>query len=89
MAYFPTKNPNLGKFFEGFAVDAVGLHILWLFGALYGYLVYFVAIRYIFWLFGTFLLFWYVLLRIIWQPWDRCYDFFNIFAEKFSKKMHF
>jgi hypothetical protein len=36
MVYFQTKNPNLGKFWEGLAVEAVGIF--------YGYLVYFTAI---------------------------------------------
>jgi hypothetical protein len=25
--------------------------------------------------------------RPIWSPWGRCYDFLNIFAEKFSEKI--
>jgi hypothetical protein len=46
-----------------------------------GHLVYFV-INGIFSRFAV-----YVVPRKSWQPWDRCYDFLNIFAEKFSKKI--
>jgi hypothetical protein len=42
MVYFHTKNPNVG---------------VWSIGIFYGYLVYFMAIKYILWSFGTF---WYV-----------------------------
>jgi hypothetical protein len=57
MVYFQTKNPNVGKFWEGLSMEDV----LWPFGTFYGNVVYFVAIWYIF-------LFWYVVPRSIWQP---------------------
>jgi hypothetical protein len=42
MAYFKTKNPNLGKFGRDLQWS-----ILWSFGVFYGHLVYFVATWYI------------------------------------------
>jgi hypothetical protein len=39
------------------------------FGKFYGHLVYFTAIWYSSWLFGTFFQFWYVVTKKIWQPW--------------------
>jgi hypothetical protein len=72
MAYFQTKNSNLGKFWGGrcrhilrpfsiFCKNLVYLekflYIWWLFGIFHGYLVY--------WYVG----FWYVVPRKIWQPW--------------------
>jgi uncharacterized membrane protein YhaH (DUF805 family) len=32
---------------------------------------------------------WAILKKLIRSPWDRCYDFFNILAEKFCEKMAF
>jgi hypothetical protein len=46
MGYFQTKNPNLGKFLEGLAMEDYGIF--------YGHLVYFTAIWYILWPLGTF-----------------------------------
>jgi hypothetical protein len=42
------------------------------FGIYYSRLVYFIPIWYIFWLFGIFFPFWYVLARNIWQPCLGC-----------------
>jgi hypothetical protein len=41
---------------------------LWIFGLLYGHLIYFMAIWYILWSFGIFPPFWYIVPREIWQP---------------------
>jgi hypothetical protein len=67
MAYFQTKNPNLGKLFEGLEMEDVGMF--------YGHLVYFTLIWSILWSFGIclgylvyFSTFWYVVPRKIWQP---------------------
>jgi hypothetical protein len=52
MVYFQTKNPNLGNFWEGPAMEDIGIFyghlvcfvdiwsILWAFGLFYGHLVY-------------------------------------------------
>jgi hypothetical protein len=53
MAYFKTKNPNLGSFWEGLAMKNVGIGILCPFGLFFcnlvyfGHLVYFMVIWYI------------------------------------------
>jgi hypothetical protein len=82
MVYFQTKNPNLGKFWR--ELQWKMLVFLWTFGLLYGHLVYFMDIWYIFRTFGlpflrTFEIFWSNLVnffpvwdvvpRQIWQPW--------------------
>jgi hypothetical protein len=70
MAYFQTKNPNLGKFWMGWEMGNVDIfydHLVYFTAVL----VYFVTSWYILWLFGTFLPFWYVVPRKIWQPWLR------------------
>jgi hypothetical protein len=54
MAFFQTKNPNLGKFLEGLAMEDIGTYILRPFGLFNDHLVYFVAIWYMLWLFGIF-----------------------------------
>jgi hypothetical protein len=59
MAYFRTKNPNLGKFWMDLQWKMLVYFIaIWsilrLFVLFYGCLVYFVAIWYIFLLFGIF-----------------------------------
>jgi hypothetical protein len=67
MAYFQTKNPNLGKFWSDlqFKMLVYVIHshlvyfmtiwyILWPFGLFCGHLVYFVAIWYILWPFDIF-----------------------------------
>jgi hypothetical protein len=46
MAYFQTKNPNLGKFLEGLAMEDIRMF--------YAHLVYVVSILYILRLFGIF-----------------------------------
>jgi hypothetical protein len=67
MAYFQTKNPNLGKFWRDLQWNI--LAFLWPFGIFYGHLVYFVAVGYIlFLLFAIVFPFWYVAPRKIWQP---------------------
>jgi hypothetical protein len=53
MAYFETKNSNLGKFLEGLAMERC-CYIQWPFGLFYCHLIYFVVIWYNSWLFGTF-----------------------------------
>jgi hypothetical protein len=50
MAYFQTKNTDLGKFWR--VLQWKVLHITCPLGPFYGYLVYFVATWYILWLFG-------------------------------------
>jgi hypothetical protein len=60
MVYFQTKDPNLGKFSEGLAVEDVG--------TVYGNLVYFTVIWYVLLPFGIFFSLWYVEPRKIWQP---------------------
>jgi hypothetical protein len=52
MAYFKTRNPDLGKFWR--LLHGKCCYILKPLGLFYGYLVYFVAIGYKLWLFGTF-----------------------------------
>jgi hypothetical protein len=47
MAYFQTKNPNLGKFLRD-----LQWKFLWPFGLFHGHVVYFLAIWYIWWPFG-------------------------------------
>jgi hypothetical protein len=55
MAYYQTKNPDLGKFQRVLQWKIfVGRYITWPFDLLYGYLVYFVAIWYMLWLFDIF-----------------------------------
>jgi hypothetical protein len=52
MAFFQTKNPNLGKFWRYVQWKILVKFIaIWSF---YGHLVYFVAFGYILWLFGIF-----------------------------------
>jgi hypothetical protein len=52
IAYFQTKNPNLGKFWKALQWEMLVYVIAtW---SIYGHLVYFVALWYILWLFGTF-----------------------------------
>jgi hypothetical protein len=63
MAYFQTKNPDLGKFLMDL------LSILLSFGLFYGYWVYFVGIWYILWFFGIF--FPVLAPKKIWQPWTK------------------
>jgi hypothetical protein len=46
MVYFETKKPNLGQILGGLALEDVG--------TLYGHLVHFTSIRYIWWSFGIF-----------------------------------
>jgi hypothetical protein len=67
MAYFQTKNANLGKFWSVNAMEDVG--------KFYGHFVYFIAIWYILRPFGIFcghfgiyFPFWYAVPRKIWQP---------------------
>jgi hypothetical protein len=53
MAYFPTKNPDLGKFWRVLQWNMLVYNmsissILWIFGLFYGYLVYVIVIWYIF-----------------------------------------
>jgi hypothetical protein len=67
MVCFKPKNPNLGKFWEGLAIENHGVF--------YDYLVYFVAIGNILWPFGIFCgclvdfpPFWYFGPIKIWQP---------------------
>jgi hypothetical protein len=59
MVYFQTKNPKMGKFFEGLAMEDVGifmsiLSILRPNGIFYGQMVYFMDKWYILWTFGKF-----------------------------------
>jgi hypothetical protein len=68
MAYFLTKNPDLGKFYEGLAMEGAGIF--------YVHFVHFMAIWSIVWPIGLFKVnwyifspFWYVAPRKIWQPW--------------------
>jgi hypothetical protein len=62
------KKSNLGFLLEGLAIEDIGVCILWPFGPFYGYLVYFVAIYYIWWSFGTFFTVWVCRIKKIWQP---------------------
>jgi hypothetical protein len=86
MAYFRTKNPNLGQFLSVLHIlEDVGVYkAIWSifrpFGLFFGHLVYFTAIWYIFWSFwyilwllAIFLPLWYVVPRKIWQPcsWEK------------------
>jgi hypothetical protein len=61
MAYFQTKNPNLGKFLDGLAMEDIMANesILRPNGIFYGHLVCCTE---------TNLAIWYVVLRQIWQP---------------------
>jgi hypothetical protein len=74
MTYFQTKNPNLGGIFDGVSMEDVGIfyghldyfmamsYVLWPFGMVCSFLVYFSP-------------FWYVVPRNIWQPcskWMSC-----------------
>jgi hypothetical protein len=61
MLYFETKNPNLGKIWRVLQWKMM-VHFN-------GHLAYFTSIWYIFWPFGIFFPFWYVVPRKIWQPW--------------------
>jgi hypothetical protein len=61
MVYFPTKKSQFGKLLEGLAMEDSGIFC--------GHLVYFMVIWYILWPLSTFLPFWYVVPRKIWQPW--------------------
>jgi hypothetical protein len=68
MTYFQTKNPNLGKFCKGLAMEEVC--------KCYGHFDSFMAIWYILWPFNVYFYvclvhlfpFWYVVKRKIWQP---------------------
>jgi hypothetical protein len=53
MAYFQTKNTNLGKFLQGLDMEEVGIFYL-PFGVFYGHVVYFTAIWCILRPFGVF-----------------------------------
>jgi hypothetical protein len=57
MAYFETKNPNVGKFWSVLQWKMLVYFVaIWYIGYVYGYLVYLFT-------------FWLVVLRKIWQPW--------------------
>jgi hypothetical protein len=60
---FSNQKSLFGYLPEGLAMEV----IVRPFGLFYGHLVYFVAIWYVFWLFGIFFPFWYVAPRKIWQ----------------------
>jgi hypothetical protein len=67
--FFSNQKYQFWYILEGLGMDIVGIF--------YGHLEYFTAIGYILWPFGifsgiwgTFLPFWYVVLRKIWQPWS-------------------
>jgi hypothetical protein len=80
MAYFQTKNPNLGTFWKvlqcldwwyifGNLVYFTAIwYILWPFGLICGHLIYFVAIWYTIVTLWHIYPFWYVVSRKIWQP---------------------
>jgi hypothetical protein len=83
MVYFQTKDPNLGKFWRVWqwkmlVVFRAILSILQTNGIVYGHLVHFVVICYIFSCVGM-----YVVPGKIWQPWWVAFfrDFFGIFLQ--------
>jgi hypothetical protein len=67
MVSIRTKNPKLGTFWKGLAMEDVGIF--------YGHLFNFPSIWQMFPRFGTFYTFWYVVPRKIWHP---CIHAFSI-----------
>jgi hypothetical protein len=63
---FKPKIPILGSCYGRY------WYIIFPFGQISGYLVYFMALWYILWSFGIFSPFWYIVERKIWQP---CFQF--------------
>jgi hypothetical protein len=67
MAYFQSKNSNLGKFLSALLWKKLVYFVaIW---SILRDLVYFMANEYILWLYGIFFPFWYVVTTKIWQSW--------------------